>query len=219
MEAEAESAKQKKRVYARAYYLAHKEERRAYYWAHKEERRAYGRAYARTYNPTHREERQANYLAHREERCAYDSEYRREHTEQVRLRKREYRETHSMQIREYRQSERGRALKRQRHNIRRAMKAGMPSTFTRLEWQNALIHFGNCCAYCGGAAKRLHQDHVVPLSMGGGYVAGNIVPACPRCNLSKHNAALGDWATNRGVDFLLPAAIARVMSYLRELGA
>jgi len=55
--------------------------------------------------------------------------------------------------------------------------------------------FGDCCAYCGDKQKidELHMDHFLPLSKGGTHVLSNLVPACKRCNLSKHNHHPEDW--------------------------
>lgn len=60
------------------------------------------------------------------------------------------------------------------------------------------------CAYCGGPFD--HMDHVHPLSrtedaealaaegLSVGDVAGNILPACRACNLSKGALTLAEWA-------------------------
>ncbi len=73
-----------------------------------------------------------------------------------------------------------------RHNQRYKMrKRGLASTLTIAEWQKIVDdHFGRCC-YCGVKSDSLTQDHVVPVSKGGGYTAENIIPACPSCNSSK----------------------------------
>lgn len=45
------------------------------------------------------------------------------------------------------------------------------------------------CVYCGaltfGMGDR-HVDHIVPVSRGGGHIAGNLAIACSACNLAKH---------------------------------
>lgn len=52
-----------------------------------------------------------------------------------------------------------------------------------------------CCWYCGFPfPMKIHADHVVPLSKGGGNGPDNIVASCPDCNLSKANRLLGsEW--------------------------
>lgn len=71
----------------------------------------------------------------------------------------------------------------QRH---RTLKRGLPNTLTVREWQAICIAYKGRCAYCGRKAK-LTQDHVQPLSNGGGTTAFNIVPACQSCNSAKGN--------------------------------
>lgn len=56
------------------------------------------------------------------------------------------------------------------------------------EWKETMIFFGGACAYCGCTPKRndrLTKDHLVPMSLGGLTVVGNVVPACRSCNSSK----------------------------------
>lgn len=81
-------------------------------------------------------------------------------------------------------------------NRRRALKKQLPSTLTTNEWQEILVKFNNSCAYCGVQQSeldhKLHQEHVVPLSKGGGYTKENIVPACRSCNLKKGAKLLND---------------------------
>lgn len=71
----------------------------------------------------------------------------------------------------------------QRH---RARKKVLPHTLTASQWKAIKAAYGYRCAYCG-KKRKLTQDHVVPVSKGGGYVADNIVPACMSCNASKGN--------------------------------
>jgi 5-methylcytosine-specific restriction endonuclease McrA len=59
--------------------------------------------------------------------------------------------------------------------------------FTAEQWIALQHAFKHRCAYCDKPCKgRLTQDHVVPLSKGGGHTASNIVPACKNCNSRKH---------------------------------
>ena len=36
-------------------------------------------------------------------------------------------------------------------------------------------------------------EHVVPIAKGGTHALGNIVPACQRCNYSKHTNEVESW--------------------------
>ena len=80
--------------------------------------------------------------------------------------------------------------------IRRARKvAAVPDGAPRVTAE-VLAHrralFGNCCCYCGGPGP-LHDDHFQPLARGGHHVPSNLVPACERCNLSKHSRPVEAW--------------------------
>ena len=54
------------------------------------------------------------------------------------------------------------------------------------------VQFDHCCAYCGVDGD-LHIEHVIPISKGGEHHLGNIVPACQRCNYSKHTREVQSW--------------------------
>lgn len=77
-------------------------------------------------------------------------------------------------------------------NQRRALRRGLPSTLTAIQWEAIKQHFNNTCCYCG-EEKPLDQEHFVPLSEGGEYTRDNIIPACRCCNSSKSNKPFGIW--------------------------
>jgi 5-methylcytosine-specific restriction endonuclease McrA len=54
------------------------------------------------------------------------------------------------------------------------------------------VQFDHCCAYCSTNGD-LHMEHVIPISKGGEHHLGNIVPACQRCNYSKHTSEAQAW--------------------------
>ena len=54
------------------------------------------------------------------------------------------------------------------------------------------VQFDHCCAYCGVDGD-LQIEHVIPISKGGEHHLGNIVPACQRCNYSKHTREVQSW--------------------------
>jgi 5-methylcytosine-specific restriction endonuclease McrA len=66
----------------------------------------------------------------------------------------------------------------------RARKSELPCSYSLFQWFKTQEYFDGACAYCGHHVP-LSQDHFVPVSKGGGYVASNIIPACKRCNSSK----------------------------------
>ena len=56
---------------------------------------------------------------------------------------------------------------------------------------------GLACVYCGAVVEdgaTLSLDHVVPHSHGGGNEAGNLVTCCSRCNSSRGNRPVEDFA-------------------------
>ena len=56
------------------------------------------------------------------------------------------------------------------------------------------------CAYCGDSAGPLQRDCVLPISRGGRYTLGNVVPACRACNASKCNAEVTSWMRRKRLD-------------------
>lgn len=75
---------------------------------------------------------------------------------------------------------------------RRSRKLLLPSTLTLTQWEEAKFYFNNRCAYCGRELL-LQQEHFVPLSKGGEYSKGNIIPSCKRCNSSKNASNFFEW--------------------------
>ena len=74
---------------------------------------------------------------------------------------------------------------------------------SKKEWIDEKEYFNNECAYCGlkledhyftrlGITKNgdFHKDHLV--HKGSNYI-DNCIPACGRCNTSKHTATLDEW--------------------------
>jgi 5-methylcytosine-specific restriction endonuclease McrA len=75
----------------------------------------------------------------------------------------------------------------QRNNVqrRRARLALVECTLTPAEWLAILEYFGHACAYCLRMGLPLEQEHVIPISRGGGHTANNVIPACRGCNAGK----------------------------------
>ena len=79
--------------------------------------------------------------------------------------------------------------------LRRKYKAktkAVEYNFTEKEWQTCKQYFNHECCYCG-KSKVLEREHLIPLSKGGGFVRGNIVPACKSCNNSKYTHDWLEW--------------------------
>lgn len=89
------------------------------------------------------------------------------------------------------------AKKIARNDARRALKKAAPGTHTGPERLALTASYHRLCVYCLQPATTL--DHVVPLARGGSNDIGNMVPACRRCNFSKHDVPLLLWLTGRPV--------------------
>lgn len=61
------------------------------------------------------------------------------------------------------------------------------------DWARLLRRYRGCCAYCGVRLSLVHMDHVIPLKRGGRHAIGNVLPACPRCNVRKSACLLVEW--------------------------
>lgn len=48
------------------------------------------------------------------------------------------------------------------------------------------------CLYCG-SSENITADHVIPINKGGVHSIGNLVPACSKCNSSKHDHTIMEW--------------------------
>lgn len=96
---------------------------------------------------------------------------------------------------------------------RRARIAGLPATFTKTDWDHCREYWHSSCAYCGRQLSKLHQDHFIPSSRGGGYVPTNIVPACQSCNLQKKDRDPAIWLTDRFGPARARAIMARIAVY------
>lgn len=110
--------------------------------------------------------------------------------------------------------EKHRALVRQR----RARILSLPATFTHEQWQRCLEWWNNTCAYCGAQQSFWHvleQEHFIPVSKGGGYIAVNVIPACRPCNSAKRTALATEWLTRRhkGNKRRVDKILARITAY------
>lgn len=96
---------------------------------------------------------------------------------------------------------------------RRRRLARVENDLTVLEW-TALQDAWGGCAYCGATDRPLQRDCVLPISRGGRYTAGNVVPACGPCNASKCNTEVVSWLRRKKLDerrFLLRHAEIRAV--------
>ncbi len=90
-------------------------------------------------------------------------------------------------------SRRARAAKRRKRRMQRVV-----HDLTDTQW-SALVAAWGAFAYCG-SPDDLQRDCVLPISRGGRYTVGNVVPACRSCNTSKCNGEVGRWLRRKGLD-------------------
>jgi 5-methylcytosine-specific restriction endonuclease McrA len=97
----------------------------------------------------------------------------------------------------YSNSEKGRQSRQIRHERRRSKEAGVERTLTIKEWRGIVVSYNSSCAYCNKKSNKLTQDHIIPISKGGGHTKENVVPACSSCNSSKSNKSLIYWMAKK----------------------
>lgn len=96
-------------------------------------------------------------------------------------------------------------------HLGRAKKVDAPATLTVAAWTATVHHFNGKCAYCN---KRKYQvlEHYKPISLLGGTVNDNCLPACNRCNGTKGDLHPDDFEP------LFPSEnIARIKAYFASL--
>jgi hypothetical protein len=75
---------------------------------------------------------------------------------------------------------------------------GQGMNFVRIDLRLALyLRDGLACAYCGTGIEdgaKLTLDHVIPHSHGGNNKAENLITACHRCNSSRGNRPVEEFA-------------------------
>jgi 5-methylcytosine-specific restriction endonuclease McrA len=91
-------------------------------------------------------------------------------------------------------SRRARAARRRKRRIDAVVHDLTDDQWTALQeaWQG--------CAYCGAVDRPLQRDCVLPISRGGRYTVGNVVPACASCNASKCNDEVTGWLRRKRLD-------------------
>ena len=187
--------KEAKQIYDVAYRAAHRETRKVTSRAWRETHRAERNAYLAGWREAHRESLNVATVARRlakpeELKTAYAR-----HREKRKAASRAYYATHREERARYTAGYRAAnpEAKSLWYHQRRTRKIGNGVfKVTPRDWRRMLERFGQACAYCGVVAK-LHQEHVIPISRGGRHSIGNLLPACARCNLSKHDRLLVEW--------------------------
>lgn len=90
------------------------------------------------------------------------------------------------------ESEQGRKITRHQAKRYRARKLDAVGSHTADEFILLCAIFKNRCLCCG-RKRKLTEDHIVPLTMGGSDDISNIQPLCISCNSSKNNRSTVDY--------------------------
>lgn len=173
---------------------------RRYYLKNRDELRESGRAKYAKNAEKNRRERRERYWKNPEKSRKHHREYVRANQVELQRKRRIYEDKNKEHIKEtkkqYRQAnpEKGIMYGLQR----RARQKEVESTLTEEEWQLILERHFYSCHYCGRKGSKLHREHKIPLSKGGGYTKENIVPACQRCNSRKSTTAYPDFVKSLG---------------------
>lgn len=181
-----EKNKEKVEEYHRNYYRENKtmllDKAKAYYNSNTMKIYNYQKVYNEK-NKEHIKIRQKEYASKRKDiKRDYDKVYREMNKEKL-----------DAQRNIYRAKTASKELKRIADQRRRAKVKNLPNDLTIIQWEETKTFFKNRCCYCGENDEILHQDHAIPLCKNGGYTQSNIIPACPRCNLSKNDSDLFEW--------------------------
>ena len=181
----------------------------AYQRANKPRLDEYQRVYAET-NKVKISERKARYyllnreeilivsaiyaFTHKEEKEKVASIYRSEHKEEKKLYSREYgiknRDSINKRIKIWLKTPKGKALIARADHNRRTRLKNTECTLTVKQWDKILKMQNNRCVNCGrefGEKLKPTKDHIIPLSLGGGFTLGNVQALCKSCNSKKRN--------------------------------
>lgn len=144
---------------------------------------------------------------YREENREVLREYNRKYSKKYRV---ENRESITKQRSEYYQKNKHKSAEaRQRRTSR---EYNVPHTLTPKEWEETLLYFGNKDAYTGLEMKVTSQDHVIPVSKGGGYTKQNIIPCEINVNISKGNRDMEEWY--REQDYFCGRRLKKIKSFM-----
>lgn len=155
------------------------------------------------YKEEHRKKREAYRNKNKNAITEREKRYYNKHREELVVKSREYykdnRERILVQSSEY--GKKNPQVSRRSKQKRRALSLRVVDNLTASEWEATKEHFDNACAYCGISEDNhliihneiLHQDHFIPINIGGGYTKDNIVPACKSCNSSKNDSDFSEW--------------------------
>lgn len=140
----------------------------------------------------HRRFSKKRYLRKREEYLAKHKEYYKENRDRILGRVKEYyannRETRLTYLKKWQREHPEKNV--EQNAKRRALElAAMGNLVSLKEFVRSTKSKRTVvCYYCQKrfSSKKLHFDHIIPLSKGGAHSVDNLCVSCPKCNRSKH---------------------------------
>jgi len=162
--------------------------------ANKEHIEATNKKYAESHRDRHKETNKQWYIRNKPKKDAYVKRWARENKEQrnktIKAWREQNKDAYVKILKRYRERNPDKnAIWAER---RRAKMKNLPATLTDEQWESVKSLFEYKCAYCGVKTK-LTQEHIIPVSVGGGYTADNIIPACKSCNSKKRAQPFSEW--------------------------
>lgn len=135
----------------------------------------------------HSEKTRAYYEKHRADVEIYKREWYDLNKERLSSKAKVYRVEHKEEIR---------AAKSNAKHTRRARLRFAQSFFVPRDLIEEL--YSQPCGYCGDYIEgQMQIDHIIPISRGGNHKIGNLISACPACNMSKGSKTLTEWKYSR----------------------
>ena len=119
--------------------------------------------------------------------------WRAEHPKETREYNKKWRFQNNKKIKEYKKAWDASHLELYivyNQKYRAAKRNALENGITLPEWEKMKEETQSRCVYCCKKFEHLEMEHVIPISKGGTHDINNIVPACEKCNASKHNKSL-----------------------------
>lgn len=155
--------------------------RRLKYAENKDVERSYSRVYRENNLEKEKERNRKYYLSNKSKKIASNIAYKEKNRELLAKKQKAYKKTPDGMI----AATNGKIA-------RRARKANSDGKHTIEEFKQLCSYYGNICLCCG-KAKKLTEDHIIPLSKGGDNWLSNIQPLCHSCNSRKRNTHYTDY--------------------------
>jgi len=155
-----------------------------------DKRKAYKKAYFKTAKGKAYMAARRKTQEYKDYHKSYQKKYRQtqEYKDYQKSYQKKYRQTqeYKTNMKAYYQTDKGKANAARGAHKRRALIKSIPCDLTAEQWEEIKASQDYRCAMCG-KVKKLHRDHIFPLSKGGAFTKDNIQGLCKSCNSKKSN--------------------------------